>query len=121
MIQIESQTETGKTECFYQVEELAKMLNLKTTAGKPIGRNNMFKVLRYNKVLLKNNAPAQSYLNLGLMILHSTNKHWHRYTVPMISESGLNYIKNRFADGKLVVYFEPTVKNKNVKSLEEVC
>ena len=125
---IEIEIEGGHHEYWYTVAEVAKMLNftkkdndLKRTKHH-IGRNLMFKVLKFNKVLSKkDNSPAQSYINLGLAKLHSTNIRWKRYTLPVFSEKGIEYLKKQFASGKYVVQYEPTVRNKHVKSLEEVC
>jgi phage antirepressor YoqD-like protein len=122
---IEIETEGLHHEIFYTVSETAKLLDLKIKEGKHVkhlGRNLFFKVLRQNKVLSKkDNSPNQSFINLGLAKLHSTSKRYKRYTLPVFSENGVQYLKERFENHKYITYYEKTIRNKFVKSLDEVC
>ena len=116
--------ETGSIETveyFYQVQDLCKMLSLKTGDGKQIGRNRMFKVLRYNGVLCNDNSPKQSLLNLGLAIYHRTLKRYKSYGVTMFSEKGINYLQRQFETGKFIVFYESTIRKKRIKNIDEVC
>jgi phage antirepressor YoqD-like protein len=105
--------ESGHTEYLYQVGEVSKMLNLKDNQGKPLGRNKLFKCLRYNKVLLRDNTPSQFIINMGLGRLHVTNKRWKRYHLPVFTETGINYLQSGFESGKFTVQFDTTVSKKN--------
>lgn len=112
MISIEK--ENGTHEYLYQVEEVAKLLALKNVDDKPVGRNNMFKVLRYNKLLTGNNAPTQFWLNMGLMVLHTTTKRGKLYPVVCFTEKGMAYLYNGFLTGKYIVHWEVTPRKKSL-------
>lgn len=118
MIQIENE---GHTLVLYQVEEVAKMLALKNVDDKPIGRNNMFKVLRHNKIITATNAPQQFWLNMGLAVLHTTTKRWKKYTVVCFTEKGIAYLMNGFMSGKFQVHYEPTVRKKRYVDINDIC
>ena len=93
---IEETNDLGHTTIWYTVSEVAKMLNLKDGDNKPIGRNKFFRVLRYNKVLMYHaNQPYQYFVQLGLLKLHSSSKNWKQYYIPVFSERGVNYLKNK--------------------------
>ena len=101
---IEEQDEQGHTHYWYTASEVVKMLALKDTDDKLIGRNKFLRALRYNKVIMANNEPYQYYIMLGHMKLHSTTKRWKSYYVPVFSERGVNYLRNKFEDYEFIVY-----------------
>jgi hypothetical protein len=112
--------DTGHTIYYYTVSDVCKMLALRDAGGKLIGRNTMFKVLRYCGVLCQDNSPKQSLLNMGLAIYHRTIKRYKTYGVPMFSENGVNYLKRQFEVGNYQVFYEPT-KKKIMVDLNTVC
>lgn len=121
MIQIEVE---GHTKYYYQVDEVAKTLALRDSNKKLIGRNRLFRCLRFNKILDKKNAPYQFFLNMDLAIYHSVNKRWKRYLVPLFSDNGIEYLKERFINGKFIVNVDYqkriTERKKYIKTNEEV-
>lgn len=112
--------ETGHTEYFYSVSDVAKMLALKDASDKLIGRNRMFKVLKYCGVLCQDNSPKQHLINMGLAILHRTIKRYHSYSMPMFSENGVNFLKRQFEIGNYIVFYEQTPKKKKL-TIDDVC
>src|ERR1035437_139981 len=111
------------TEVWFSITEVAKLLNLTVRDKnlrnrKKIGRNNFFKILRYNKVLLKDNTPSQSFVNLDLARLHKKRK---GYVITIFSERGIDFLKQNFKTFKYIVdYDRKTVKNKYVVRLEDI-
>jgi phage antirepressor YoqD-like protein len=101
---------------------VAKTLALRDSQKKLIGRNRMFRCLRYNKILDKKNAPYQFYLNMDLAKYHSVNK---RYLTPLFSEAGIDYLNQRFINGKFIVNVDyvkrVTERKKVLRTLDEVC
>jgi phage antirepressor YoqD-like protein len=120
MFQLE--LEDGHHIVLYSVSDAAKILNLKDCDGRGIGRNRFFSVLKYNKVLLKDNSPSQYWMNMHLMVLHKPMKRWKRYTMPCFTEKGINYLENQFKSGRFVVHFESKkpVKSTYIKQPDEV-
>lgn len=90
---------TDLTKEWYTVAEVAKILGLKDQKDLPIGRNLMFKLLRQEKILMENNYPYQYHLNLELVMMHRIQKTRHVVHIPLFSERGINYLRNRF-DGR---------------------
>ena len=121
MIEIEDK-ETGHHSYLYTIGEVAKMLQLKDSEGKYVGRNRFFRCLRYNGVLIKDNSPAQYFIMMNLALLHSTTKKWKTYTVPVFTEKGINYLRNKFQNGDYVVFVDREVKIKpNIfKNIDEI-
>jgi hypothetical protein len=121
MIEIMVNGNTGHTEYYYSVSDVCKMLGLRDASGKLIGRNNMFKVLRYAGVLCQDNTPKQHFLNMGLAIYHRTIKRYKTYGLPMFSERGVNYLQRQFECGNYQVFYEPTQKKKITVNINDVC
>jgi phage antirepressor YoqD-like protein len=117
---IEIQTENGHHTYLYTVGEVAKMLQLKDNDNKPVGRNRFFRALRYNGVLIGDNSPSQKFINMGLACLHSTTKRWKTYTVPVFTEKGIDYLRNKFEAGGYVVYVDRDEPKQGLK-LDDVC
>lgn len=75
------------------MKEAAKVLNLKG-----IGRNNLFEILRQNKILDRNNQPYQKYVDLGYFRIIES-----RYSLPtgevkislktVVFQKGLDFIR----------------------------
>ena len=114
-------------EVWFTVSEVSKLLNLTVRDNhlkkrKHLGRNLFFKVLRYNKVLNKDNTPNQSFINLDLAKLYRTTSKRKAYTLPIFSERGIDFLKAQFKNQKYIVYYEQkAVKNKYVRTLDEIC
>jgi hypothetical protein len=125
MIQYET-NEFGQVKniVLYSVSDLAKSLNLKI-GKRYAGRNTMFKILKFNKVLTKENQPNQVLINLGIMVFHGCRKHGRLYYMPVFTENGLSYIKQRFAAGKYFIPVQYDVKPKKIKqigvNINDVC
>lgn len=115
--------DNGHHYVLYTMGELAKMLNLKDSNQKPIGRNRLFRVLRnpINKVLCKDNTPSQFMINMGLAVLHRTTKRYKTYTVTCFTDKGIAYLENGFASGKYQVVLEPKKQSVPTVRLEDVC
>jgi len=112
---------TQHTRYWYTISEVAKMLNLKDKEGKCVGRNKMFRVLRYNKVLMADsNQPFQYFLVLGHIKLHSTSKRWKQYFIPVFSDMGVNYLKNKFESGDFIVNTDWENKSETL-DINDVC
>lgn len=107
---IEIETEMGHHENWFTTGEFAKMLNLKDSNGKPVGRNKLYALLRENGILMKNNEPYQWVLNLELVRMHMVEKRGKTYYLPIFSIRGLNYVQKQIADGKFVNEKQPFVK-----------
>lgn len=125
MIQIEKINElTGDTQhvCYYQISDLAKALRLKI-GKRYAGRNLMFRILKapQNKILTKDNQPAQFLINQNLMLLYGIQKSGHYYYSPVLTEKGLNYLINGFKSGRYTPVFEPKPLKKNEVLLDDIC
>jgi len=115
-------------ETWFTVTEVAKLLNFvirdndKKRTRHHIGRNLMFKVLKYNKILSKkDNSPNQSLINMNLAILYKTKSKKHTYTMPIFSENGLEFLRKQFQTGKYQLNYEKKVKeNQYIKNPEDV-
>jgi len=118
---IEEVIEGQHTKYWYTISELAKMLNLCDEDGKSIGRNKMFRVLRYNKVLMEDNQPYQYYVMLGHAKLHCTTRRWKNYYIPVFSDLGVNYLKNKFAGGGFIICTDWVKPERQGLSLDDVC
>jgi len=106
----------------YTIEEVSKILRLQTHDNKFIGRNNLFKVLRYNKIITATNLPIQSWIILDLMVVHTTTKRWKTYPMVTFTEKGIDYLKNGFLSGKYICHYEKTKrKPKLTVELKDVC
>lgn len=116
----EIETDEGHHMVLYTTGEVAKILNLKDSNGKSIGRTKMFKILRWNKVLLRDNSPNQYYITMGLAMLHKPLKRWKRYTMPCFTERGLNYLENAFKQGKLQLVQESKPLVKNIVNINDI-
>ena len=117
--------ESGHHQNYFQVDEVAKTLALRDSQKKLIGRNRMIRCLRYNKILDKKNAPYQFYLNMDLTKYHSVSKRYKRYLTPLFSEAGIDYLNQRFINGKFIVNVDyvkrVTERKKVLRTLDEVC
>lgn len=119
---IEITTDGNHTMYYYTVGETAKMLQLRDSENKPVGRNRFFRALRYNGVLIKDNSPSQIFITLGLAVLHKTTKRWKTYTVPVFTEKGVNYLKNKFETGGYILYLERDEPQEDcqIKNIDEI-
>jgi len=107
---IEIETENGHHENWFTTGEFAKMLGLKDSNGKTVGRNKLYALLRENGILMKNNEAYQWCLNLELVRMHMVEKRGKTYYLPIFSIRGLNYIQKKMADGTFVTKMPPVVK-----------
>ncbi len=118
MIALEN--ELGHTTYWYTIAEVSKALMLKDSRGKFVGRNRFFKVLRNNKVLDKSNQPYATLINLGIARSHKTTKRWKSYFIPVFSETGIDYLRNRFLDGRYQILLNEVKKDSYVRNPNEV-
>ena len=118
---IEEIIEGEHTKYWYTVSEIAKMLNLRDEDGKSIGRNKMFRVLRYNQVLMADNQPYQYYVMMNHAKLHCTTRRWKNYYIPVFSDMGVNYLKNKFLNGQFIICTDWDKQEKQGLSLDDVC
>ena len=117
---ISQENELGHTEYWYTVAEVSKALMLKDSAGKFVGRNRLFKVLRNNKVLDKSNQPYAILINLGIARSHKTTKCWKSYYVPVFNDNGIEYLRKRFEEGKYQILLDEVKKESYVRNPSEV-
>ena len=102
----------------YSVSDVAKASGIKY-GNSYVGRNTMFKLMRFNHILTRDNQPNQVLINLGLAVFHGVNKNHRCYYMPAFTLNGLNYIKRGFENGKYVLQVEAEVQ-KHV-SIDDVC
>jgi len=114
---IEIETENQHHMILYTIGEVAKMLSLKDGDGKMVGRNRLFRLLRANKILCKDNTPNQYCINMGLAVLHKTTKKWKTYVVPTFTDKGIAYLQRGFGDGRFTKTF---VNNKQDKCVTNI-
>lgn len=115
MIEIETE---GHHENWFTSTEIAKMLNLKDSNGKSIGRNKMYALLRENAILMNGNEPYQWTIALGLVQMYLKEKRGKTYYLPIFSIRCLNYVQKKIAEGKFVTKIPPVVNN--YKDIDEV-
>lgn len=90
----------SSTDCI-TIEEMAKLLN---TPDAPLGRTRLYKWLRENKFLKKDNLPYQRYINQGYFTLHEytyADKKYHQpriCTQARITPLGQNAIARKWAE-----------------------
>lgn len=116
------------TETWFTVTEVAKLLNFiirdndKKRTKHHVGRNLMFKVLKYNKILSKkDNSPCQSFINMDLAKLYKTKSKRHTYTMPIFSENGLEFLRAQFKAGKYQLNYDKKIKiNQYIKNPNDV-
>jgi len=118
MIAVEN--ELGHTTYWYTVAEVSKALSLRDGNGKFVGRNRLFSVLRNNKVLDKSNQPYAIFINLGIARSHKTTKRWKSYYVPVFTDNGIEYLRNRFLDGRYQINFGEEKKKSMFVNPSEV-
>ena len=97
----------------YTIADVSSMLHLKMADGRNVGRNLLFKILKYNKVLMKDNGFYPFWIDMGLGVHQIATKNFKTYVVPMFTQTGLNYLSNGFMSGKYSVQVEsnaPVIK-----------
>jgi len=109
---IEMQDELGHVSNWFTVAETAKAIGLKDSAGRLLGRNKFFNLLRSNGVLMSDNQPYQYYLGLDLIRMYSVKRSGKTYFIPIFSERGVQYMKNKFSTGTFVTEKVSFVKNE---------
>ena len=85
---------------YFTVAEVAKVLALKDSKGKPIGRNKFYKKLRDEEILMDNNYPFQHYLNLDLVVMHEVKRGNYTLYIPIFSQRGIDYLRRRYTNEK---------------------
>lgn len=115
---IEIEVQGGHHENWFTMSEFAKMLGIKDSAGKTVGRNKLYALLRENGILMKNNEAYQWVINLDLVRMHIVEKRHKTYYLPIFSIRCLNYVQKKIADGKFVTKIPPLVKK--FKNIDEV-
>ncbi len=91
----------------YSIADVSSMLHLKMADGRNVGRNLLFKILKYNKVLMKDNRFYLFWIDMSLGVHQITTKNFKTYIVPMFTQIGLNYLSNGFTSGRYSVQIEP--------------
>jgi phage antirepressor YoqD-like protein len=105
--------EFDRHEHLYSIAEVSSMLHLKMEDGRNVGRNILFKILKYNKVLMKDNRFYPFWVDMGLGVHQIATKNFKTYVVPMFTQTGLNYLSNGFMSGRYSVEVEqndPVIK-----------
>jgi hypothetical protein len=95
MIQIED-TITGHHKVFFTGGELCKLIQLRDNKGKLLGRNSFYKRLKADKYMLQDGTLPQSWLSLDMGIMYTTEKKHHSYILPLWSEKGVQFLKNKY-------------------------
>lgn len=74
--------------------EVAKLIKFKDYRDLDIGRNKLFEILRYNKVLNEYNEPYQKYVNQGYFeVVQSFNKYTGNPTyTTLVTSKGIGFI-----------------------------
>lgn len=108
---IEKTDDIGHTVYWYTATEAAKMVGMRDSNDKIMGRNKFIAMLRQNRVLMENNMPYQYYIMLGHIEVHMVRK-FHTYYIPIFSETFIEYCKKKTASGewKFVNEKAPLVK-----------
>ena len=98
-------TKSDKTRSF---QEIAKTLS---SDGINLGRTNLLKFLRREKILMKNNVPYQKYMNMGLFEVkyNFTTPNGVQKPTTYVTAKGEIYIAKRLAD---VDYWKEWIKKK---------
>lgn len=92
---------TELQETFFDMKNVANILKLKIN-GKFIGRNELFKLLRKNKVLQEgNNLPYKKFLLMGYfrvlkIEVERKNQYVKEGFKTQVSQSGIEFIKQLF-------------------------
>lgn len=106
MIEIKN-IENDRHEHLYSIADVSSMLHLKMADGRNVGRNLLFKIVKYNKVLMKYNKFYLFWIDMGIGVHQITTKNFNTYIVPMFTQTGLNYLSNGFMNGRYSVQVEP--------------
>jgi phage antirepressor YoqD-like protein len=107
----------NKKDQFFSIGEVAKFLMLKE-GKKILGRNNLISVLRYNRILLPDNSPNQSFVSLGMAHYYITEKKFKSFGVTLFNMRGINNLRSGFKEGRYVIEFDK--KNKKIKNNDEI-
>ena len=107
---IEIETENGHHEYLYSIQDVAQVLKLKMPDGRRVGRNLLFKILQYNKILQKNNLLYENWLNFGWGVTHITVKNHKSYLMPTLTEKGISVLKAGIASGRYQIQIEKTIE-----------
>jgi hypothetical protein len=99
--------ENDRHEHLYSIADVSSKLHLKMADGRNVGRNLLFKILKYNKVLMKDNRFSPFWIDMGLGVHQIATKNFKTYIVPMFTQNGLNYLSNGFTSGRYSVDVEP--------------
>jgi len=94
-------------EYLYGIANVSSMLHLKMVDGRNVGRNLLFKILKYNKVLMKDNRFYPFWVDMGLGVHQIATKNFKTYVVPMFTQTGLTYLSTGYTSGRYSVQVEP--------------
>lgn len=97
-----------KVEGDLDMQSVARVLadnNINDSHGKPIGRNYLFKVLRYNFILMSDNRPYQKYVDKAYFgcYVHRIDTGWAEKAayVPTVTPKGLKWLLEQIDKGRL--------------------
>ena len=94
MIEIRDENQHGTY--YHTGGEVAKILGLKDSNGKTLGRNRFYKLLREHKILMDGNIPYQFLIMMDLIILHQVRKGTYNVNMVLFTDKGVAYLKNKF-------------------------
>jgi phage antirepressor YoqD-like protein len=81
----------GHAENWWTVSEISKIVGIKG-----VGRNKFMAALREDGIVLAGNFPSQYFINMGLARMHGVVRNHTTYYIPVFSERGVNYLKNKY-------------------------
>ena len=98
-----------KYNIYLDVNGLTDITSFSKSLGiKGLGRNNMYKWLRNNGYLMKNNEPYQKYISQELFILKPNGEHKNKdgESIPdfktYLTKKGVNYLLEKFIDNGII-------------------
>lgn len=98
-----------KYNIYLDVNGLTDITSFSKSLGiKGLGRNNMYKWLRNNEYLMKNNEPYQKYISQELFILKPNGEHKNKdgESIPdfktYLTKKGVNYLLEKFIDNGII-------------------
>lgn len=98
-----------KYNIYLDVNGLTDITSFSKSLGiKGLGRNNMYKWLRNNGYLMKNNEPYQKYITQELFILKPNGEHKNKdgESIPdfktYLTKKGVNYLLEKFIDNGII-------------------
>jgi len=96
----------------YDVDSFSKILNIKG-----LGRNNMFKWMKENKMLMSNNKPYQHYM-IYFSVIPVTKNGYTNYK-PLIKPNGVDYLMKRLIKAGKVITKSVEDVLKELEGLEK--